>query len=63
MAGCGYAALHYAGDNVVVGEPMDLSKTYSVNGEYASYTHCTSCGRALGPPDLRVDWFFPEVVH
>ncbi len=63
MAGCGYVALHYAADEIVVGEPLDLSKTFSVSGDYASYTHCTSRGRALGPPDLRIDWFFPEVVH
>lgn len=62
MAGCGHVALHYAGE-AVVGEPLDLSKTYDIHGNYASYTHCTTCGRALGPPDLRVDWFFPEVIH
>lgn len=62
MAGCGEVALYYAAV-AVAGQPLDLSKTYDIHGNYAGHSHCTSCGRALSPPDLRVDWFFPEVVH
>ncbi|WP_288075020.1 hypothetical protein [Pseudomonas sp.] len=62
MAGCGNVALHYAGV-AEAGEPLDLSKTYDIHGNYATFSHCSSCGRRLAAPDLNADWFFPEVVH
>lgn len=62
MAGCGHVALHYGGE-VIVGKPLDLSKTFDIHGNYANYTHCTSCGRELVHEDLRTDWFFLEVIH
>lgn len=62
LAGCGQVAIHYAGV-AIAGERLDLSKTYDIHGNYATFACCSSCGRILPEQDVRVDWFFPEVIH